>query len=600
MRPPILILTRSDDANRMAAHLAEQLRMEGLGWLEVRDLARTPLGSEERLPPLVLATAVEYDAIASAALRAHVERGGTLLTARPCAALAEALDLGRPVPLWPERDRAYVLLHAQSAPAAGLPWIETGVQCFGALAAYPGLLAAPPQSSLLEPIAWLAPYPGQRTRFPAVAAGQMGHGRLAVFCFDPATSTVRQQQGRPEQASSGTLPDFDGDGAFRPNDLFLGQLDPALRDVPQADVQRSLLVRVIEWLTAATPLPRLWRFPEAAPAAALIDGDSDSMAAEDLHLAISTCDRYGAPFATYLKPEHFELIAPAEARALQARGHRFGLHPWAGPRPAIAELRAAVEADGAAFATHLGFRPRIHRGHWLIWPGWVDHARALASVGIRLEASFAAGRGFQGGYVNGTGLPAWFVDEDGQLLDLFEQSTISTDDGWLQDKTGLPAMTLAEAITRSYHQIDDAALRFHTVYHPYFHPVALKGRRANRYPTLPWLEAVLAHAQQRGVLFLDAERWIDWNAARRQVALAQLEHDGTGLRCTLHALVRIEAASLLVPLPAGAAAVTATLDGAPLDPPACRVMLRHGRPYASVTLTLRSGEQRAVHIRWQQ
>ena len=82
-----------------------------------------------------------------------------------------------------------------------------------------------------------------------------------------------------------------------------------------------------------------------------------------------------------------------------------------------------------------GFRPRIIRNHWLIWPGWVDHVRSLAAAGITLDANFTAGYAFKGGYVNGTGLPAWFVDER-PALDVFEQSTISTDDGGCCPKAG--------------------------------------------------------------------------------------------------------------------------------------------------------------------
>jgi hypothetical protein len=246
---------------------------------------------------------------------------------------------------------------------AGLPWAEGGVQYAGEARAYlpddgalSGVMAA----------AWLAPFPGQRTRYPAVLGGRLGQGRVVVFAYDPADSAVRQQQGVAEHASTGAAADFDGDECFKPNDLFLGQLDPARRDVPQADLQRTLLLCALEWLTADRPLPRLWRFPENAAAAALVDGDSDSMSLDDLRLALHTCDRYQAPFATYLKPEHISLLEPGDERGFRARGHRFGVHPWAGPQPKPAESRAALEADCAAFAVRYGYRPRVHRGHWLI------------------------------------------------------------------------------------------------------------------------------------------------------------------------------------------------------------------------------------------
>ncbi len=189
------------------------------------------------------------------------------------------------------------------------------------------------------------------------------------------------------------------------------------------------------------------------------------------------------------------------------------------------------------------------------------------------------------------------------LHELYEQSTLSTDDGWLSSKTGLPALPLAGAIARSCAQIDEAAERYHTVYHPYFHPVLLRGGRALPYPTLPWLEAVLAHCRHRGLLFLDAEQWLDWNAARRSVCLAALEHatDGQGLCCTLLAAEPVESLTVLVPVPLAAAQVTVILDGSPVDVGGAgeaSTVLRHGRRYAVVTLSFRREERRCIQVRW--
>lgn len=594
---PILVLVRRGDGNPFAAYLAELLRIEGLNWLAVRDLEAAPFRADEPWPPVVVAAAVALDERTLARVVQHIQGGGALLAARPCQALAQALGLAGGQPLWSGR---YVMLDPASRLAAGLPWAEGGVQYEGMAHGYAVRSAGLDQA---EVAAWLAPFPGQRSRYPALLAGQLGRGRVAVFAYDPAESAVLQQQGSRAQGSTGAWPDIDGDGVFRPNDLFFGHLDPARRDVPQADLQRTLLLRAVEWLTEERPLPRLWRFPGNAPAAALIDGDSDNMSLEDLRLAVETCERYGARFAAYLKPEHMALLEPAVEGAWRARGHRFGVHPWAGPQPSPAALATVLEADCAAFAARYGYRPRIHRGHWLVWPGWIEHARTLAAAGIRLEASFAAGRGFQGGYVNGTGLPVRFVAEDGTLLELFEQSTISTDDGWLSPKTGLAALSLAGAIARSCAQIDDAVECSHTVYHPYFHPVLLKGGRALPYPTLPWMEAVLAHCRHRGLLFLDAEQWLDWNAARRGVCLVALEHapDRQGLGCTLQAAEPVHDLTVLVPLPPGAEQIEVAIDGAPGDVAGAggeSTALRHGRRYAAVTLSFRREERRGIEVRW--
>ena len=570
------------------AYLAELLRIEGINWVAIRDLASVPLSSTEPLPPVVLCGPIPLDASEAERLAQHVRQGGCLLMSRPAPALAAALDLAPPLLLWTS---AYVGLVDGDPIVGELPWPDEGVQCFG----HPCALL-PHAADQWQTAAWLGPYAGQRSRFPAVQRRVLGSGRVVAFSFDLAESAVQQHQGQARQSSSGPLPDFDGDGSFRATELFLGQLDPRLRDAPQADLLRTLFIRAIEWLTEDMPLPRLWRLPHNWAAAALFDGDSDSMTRDDFRLAIETCDRYRAPFTTFLKPEHVELLDAAEVQEQRERGHAFGPHPWAGPQPTPEALRAVLEADCAAFAAKYGYRPRVHRGHWVIWPGWADHARSLAGAGIRLDGNFTAGRYFKGGYVNGSGLPLRFVDEDGTLLDVAEQSTISTDDGWLSGKNDLPALTIAEAISRSCQQIDDALARWHTVVHPYFHPVCLKGGRALPYPTLPWLESMLAHCKRRGVPFLHPERWIDWNDARREVSLADYTRTGRGVSFRVAAGQTITGATLLLPVPAGARP-RVRVDG-DVQPDEQALTERQGRTYAAATLDVRAGDARTIEVGW--
>ena len=562
MQQPIYILARPG-ADPYSPYLAEMLRVEGLNWFE--EGAELPASAAQ----VVIAAAGEIEPRLAEGLAAYVRGGGSLLACRPGNALLEALGLP-PTALLPEdwADR-YVLLEAVSDVTQGLPWVPSGIQFFGR----PIALPVNPNEPDPIAVARIAPFPTQSSRFAAVTNHTIGKGRVILFAFDPAESIVRQQQGRPEQASTGAHPDFDADSTYRPNDLFFGQLDFALRDVPQADLQRTLFLRCIEWLTEADPLPRLWCFPDNAPAAALFDGDSDSMDLQDFRNVLEVCDRYGAPFGTFLMRESIKILPAEEHAAARARGHTFGPHPWAGPRPTVSELRDALNANCDEFAAAYGYRSRIHRGHWLVWPGYVDHARSLESAGIELDANFTAGWGFKGGYVNGTGLPARFIDEDGRLLNIYEQSTISTDDGWLMAKGGLPAMTLAEVISRSANLIDAAVDRWHTVYHPYFHPRPIKGNGAYPYPTRPWLDSVLAHAKRRGIPYLNPERWLDWNAARRAITL-------TGAQ-TFHAEHAIDGLTVLTP-------TTGETE---------HTVIRHGRPYSAQTLSLRTGETGTIALR---
>ena len=79
---------------------------------------------------------------------------------------------------------------------------------------------------------WLAPFLGQASSFPAVIATAHGDGRAVIYTFDLAASTVRFHQGRPEQASTGAYPDYDSDGMYKANDLFVGCLDDSAARPP--------------------------------------------------------------------------------------------------------------------------------------------------------------------------------------------------------------------------------------------------------------------------------------------------------------------------------------------------------------------------------
>ena len=112
--------------------------------------------------------------------------------------------------------------------------------------------------------------------------------------------------------------------------------------------------------------------------------------------------------------------------------------------------------------------------------------------------NFTPIRYFDRGYLNGSGLPVRFMDSDGRFIDLYEQVTISTDDGWRTDKTFLPAKSLDECIAASRQQADDARGRYHTVY--------VRG-------LMPWFDAMLAYTADLP-RFSDVD-WVAFNEARR-------------------------------------------------------------------------------------
>ena len=464
---PILVIWDSDTPHRFSGYITEILHIEGYNWFEVHDIARKDLDAESLAGRhVVFLTHIDPAEDVQDLLLSYVRQGGNLVALRPPREMAAKLGFGSS-----GAERSLVDRYISPSPICALNMgAELGPLQFhgrGEEYTWSG-----------EPNAVLAYFAAQTdyvTSFPAITIGTLGEGRWAMFAYDLAESTVLFHQGRREQASTGTRPDPDGDLQFKPNDLFVGFLDPALRHIPQADLHQDALVRILEWIGSVTkPIPRMWHFPNGARAGAFINGDSDNMSRHDLDNVLATADRYGVPYTTYLKIEHHPLLEPEEEKALRARGHDFGEHPWVAHMPTLEEMREGLRAELGAFRERYGHDPVTNRGHSVIWVGWTESAKYLRENGVRLDTNFSGARFQRGGYVNGSGLPVKFMDENGELLDIYEQTTMSTDDGWTTGKSFAPALSIDECIERGKVQADNAIDRFNSVYHPYFHPLATR------------------------------------------------------------------------------------------------------------------------------
>ena len=134
----------------------------------------------------------------------------------------------------------------------------------------------------------------------------------------------------------------------------------------------------------------------------------------------------------------------------------------------------------------------------------------------------------------GAVLPVKFMDEDGRLLDIYEQTTMSTDDGWTADKIFATPLSVEECIALSKQQADAAIEQYHTVYHPYFHPLRT---RAGPTSSQQWLEGVLGYCREREFHFVSGVDWVDFNDGRRSLQLTAYEFDpeSLSLRFTLEA-----------------------------------------------------------------
>ena len=242
---PILVVWDSQTEARLSGYVTEILHVEGYNWFTVHDLAASPIALEQlSRHAVVLLTHVAITDETISTLLDYVDQGGALITLRPPEQLASALGL-QPF----NRDLAdrYISLNKICALNIGVD--EPPLQFHGRAELY--LWHGEPANVM----AYFAASPEYITKHPAITVGKRGQGTWAVFAYDLAESTVLLHQGRREQASTGPYPDYDGDRSYKPNDLFVGHLDPALCSLPQADLQQDILVRILEWMTDTQPAP---------------------------------------------------------------------------------------------------------------------------------------------------------------------------------------------------------------------------------------------------------------------------------------------------------------------------------------------------------
>jgi hypothetical protein len=536
---PMLLLTAPDEALPFDTYLNEILHSEG--WcLHVHCSATDGFAADDLSDyALVVASRGATRHLDLSEVERYVRGGGRLICMRP------PREWGAMLGLEPRMAETYAVvrdgyLRVRDAHRWLAEFPAPDLQVHGETDAY--------EVGSGEALAWLAGQRGLVTPFAAVASAGVGDGAAVLFAFDLTECIVLHHQGRIANASNGPDPDANRDGKFTADDLFDGMRDYELRHVPQADVLQELLTRAIRGLTAdMMPLPRLWRFPDAAPGMVLVDGDGDHMCPEDMRATVEICERHDAKFTFFLMDEELQAFDPQEIRDIRARGHAFGPHPRVPLRPTVAEWRREVTRITEDLRRRLGFDPESIRMHSCVLPGWDEAPRTLADLGLAMETSFLQGYRYQSGFLNGSALPARFIDRNGKILECWEQSTTLGDDTMVTTKTMLPVKSEQECIDLSLELMRELAGRYHGVFHPYFHPINVGGH--GRLPTERWLDTVLAEAGRLGMPAPSCDRWLSFTRARRAARIdgIQWDRDAGALHFRLTGALPAEGLTVLVP-----------------------------------------------------
>jgi hypothetical protein len=337
-------------------------------------------------------------------------------------------------------------------------------------------------------------------------------------------------------------------------------------------VHCNLLTHVINSLSEA-PVPRLWYFerPELK-SVVVMTSDDDWSTLEHFNALIAAVEEVGGHIHVFMVEGSRQ--SPEQVREWIRRGHSFSVHtdprirevdPYWHMTESVRRHKAQVEAD-------YGMPSRVYRSHCVHWQGYVESARILADMGFQMDSSIISLLDNWGLYTNGSGRPMRFVDENGDIIDLFEQSVNFYDDGSVMKVlTEEPETEIARAVLA----LREAADRYHTPFGFLSHPVSFFTYSSR------FVKGVLKAAHDMGVPVLSADEWLEFTLARDAAGISDTAWDGQTLAFSVTRGRDGSGLTAMAPIPEGRSVAEVTLDGQAVEP---TVRAVHGRDYALVPL----------------
>jgi hypothetical protein len=229
----------------------------------------------------------------------------------------------------------------------------------------------------------------------------------------------------------------------------------------------------------------------------------------------------------------------------RARGHEIALHPYVDTELEGGWLEYWKEFTGRGYAPV----PQTVRTHRVLWTGWTESARWQASLGIRMNFDYYhVGPSLQkkngewpNGHLTGSGRPMKFIDEQGRILDIYQQLTQIADEhlipmdvpGW----GGWPKLTAQQAVGVSKHMLDRSVKdgdycaicgQFHV------DPFQLGGDPAEKGGI--FLEGTLDYTRELGVPILSGEEWLAFTDLRHDANFADVSGDANASTLTFRLL----------------------------------------------------------------
>lgn len=552
---PILLVVSRDSANPFGIYFTEIMRAEGVNCFHTTDLSALEPDPLSKYDVVILAETPLNPAQADM-FSAYVSRGGRLVSMRPVDGLESVFGVARAEGVFLE---GYIKTDPARPAAAGID--PSSLQIHGESHLY--TLAG------AQAVAWLYADRDTATENPAITVNAFGEGQAVAFAFDLAKSIALMRQGNPK------LIDQDNDGlpGVRTVDKFAGWIDLDRIHIPQADEEQRLFVNILAQLSQK-PLPRLWYFPEDKKSVLIATGDSHMNPANFIEDVLTRVEARGGHFSVYYSPQIVSNIGRAERVARfwltdnvplvsdalgrefgsptplmvdewRARGHEIALHPYVDTELEGGWLEYWKEFTGRGYAPVT----QTVRTHRVLWSGWTESARWQASLGIRMNFDYYhVGPSLQKkngewvhGHLTGSGRPMKFIDDQGRILDIYQQLTQVADEHYIPMDVpnwgGWPQFTAQEAVDVSKYLLDRSVKdgdycaicgQFH------IDPFQLGGDPAEKGGI--FLEGSLDHARQLGVPIISGEEWLAFTDLRHESNFSELVWDSTASTLTFNLL----------------------------------------------------------------
>lgn len=397
------------------------------------------------------------------ALVAYAKLGGTVIVMLPTGALCDAAGLKQTGP----RDTPTMMRWTG--------WMPGG--CEGETWPVVGPATLFEKGPGVEPLAHFAHLTRFNEKSVAITRSKVGSGAVIAFAFDLPLCVMLIRQGDPANAEK--VPE--GDGCARPTHMASRFEAGEAARVPFADlIARALVQLAIEALPF--PCPLINHMPGDAPALLLYSGDEDFAPIHANDEELDYLAHHGARMDLYIIPDNTHSQPQDIARYLKHNdlGPHPNLRPFDG-RP-VSERLAQLESQIKLFTEKFGVQPLTLRNHCTAWAGYMEHVEILEKCGVKMDGSYFPGRYMRGfdsspyGAFGGA-MPMKFTRPDGNLLDVYQQHTIISDDVFFApDRTDIAAAHYSfnlindVASTVMEGMMQNSARRFHMPFSVNIHP----------------------------------------------------------------------------------------------------------------------------------